>query len=110
MFGSYYLETNYKMKIRLNANIPNELKVIMADIIIDFSKKNNLKAECRNQTIIIEGIGDANDFAHIGIVMSELRKTDWFMNNVIYWIFYDSEGGAEDLILHYKSKNLAKDN
>ncbi len=38
--------------------------------------------------------------ANMGVLCS-LKGTDWFIENVAMWIFYDSEGWGEDMLEHY---------
>ena len=95
------MKYKYKMEIRLNPNIPNNLNSVMVDKIKKLAIKNKLKNNYDNKLITIEGSWDNNDFAHIGVVMSTLKKTDWFKTYVISWLFYDSDGCIEDMIEHY---------
>lgn len=55
--------------------------------------------------------GNENDFAHFGSVILSLSRTDWFMDYVDKWIWYNSDDSAdpenfrtEDVLDFYRSK------
>lgn len=55
--------------------------------------------------------GNENDFAHFGSVILSLSRTDWFMDYVDKWLFYDSDESddpedydIEDILFFYKNK------
>lgn len=58
-----------------------------------------------------DGLYTNGDFVTFGSMILFLSKTDWFMDNVTEWLWYDSEGqadpnvyGVEDLLEFYKKK------
>lgn len=60
-----------------------------------------------------DGLYVGGDFASFGGMVWGLSETPWFMDNVKTWIWYNSDGHsnpneytAEDLVKHYREKNL----
>ncbi len=95
------MDQNYKMEISFKSGVSEKLEKAMTDKILSLAKKRGFEAEYRDKMIFIKGKGGENELANMGVIISTLRKTDWFKENVGYWIFYDSEGGAEDMIKRY---------
>ncbi len=92
------MEFNYKMEIGFKSGISDKLEKAMVNKITELAESRGFKAVYKDCLITIEGTGRDNDFASMGVVLCALKDTDWFLNNVTYWYFYDSEGGAEDLV------------
>jgi methionine synthase I (cobalamin-dependent) len=81
-----------------------DLDKMKAYLDAEFEKRGVIKDE--------NGLYSNGDFASIGGMVSGLSKTDWFMENVKKWIWYDSfecasekldDYEAEDLIAHYSN-------
>lgn len=55
-----------------------------------------------------DGLYVNGDFGSFGSMIFALQKLDWFMDNIVEWLWYDSDGkpdpedySVEDLATHY---------
>ena len=95
----------YKMTIKFNNKNEEMVKKILYKIdSISKKKRLNSKFFIEEQSIIIKSVGNPNDFANLGSIIFSLKKQDWFKDNIVEWLFYDTENGVEDLMSHYRMK------
>lgn len=74
-----------------------EPEKIFSSIDRAFSKYNFPKEISEDGTICYSGTGSRDDFGNLGSLVISLHKTEWFMEYVDKWLWYNSDrGNAED--------------
>ena len=92
---------NFKIEIMLNSELSNNDEKLIIERIIEYAHRIYLDTSYKGCVLYINGTGDLNDFARIGIIITCLKNQDWFTSNVKTWLLYDPDGGVEDIKKHY---------
>lgn len=105
-----------KMIIRMDdnkINIENKYRLdgIYQTINNAFSKMGLSRIEDASGSLVYCDNGHIADYGRFGKIVNTLKRQPWFMENVIEWIFCDSDDSdspddfnEEDLLSHYRQK------
>ncbi|MCI8418630.1 MAG: hypothetical protein HFI33_14240 [Lachnospiraceae bacterium] len=105
-----------KMIIRMDDNKINIEKKYRLDGIykaIDntFLKMGLPRMEDTSGSLVYCDNGHTTDYGRFGKIVNTLKRQPWFMENVIEWLFCDSDDSEspddfneEDLLSHYRQK------
>ena len=75
-----------------------------------FTDAGFLNKQLADGTWLFTGSGDDEDYDNLGKLISTLRNETWFMDNVIKWFWYSSDGKSEndisieDMLYFYTKK------
>lgn len=102
-----------KMEFKLDESKIKEANMYTPERIYaaidDASQRNGFKKmRTDDGSIIYQGTNHRNDYALFGRMITSLRKKDWFINNAVKWLWFNSDDGRnendyhmEDLLYHY---------
>ena len=109
-----------KMIIRMDDNKINIEKKYRLDGIyktIDnaFFKMGLPRMEDASGSLVYRDNGRTTDYGRFGKIVNTLKRQPWFMENVVEWLFCDSddsdspdEFNEEDLLNHYRQKQAMR--
>lgn len=77
----------------------------------NFTKYQLLKGRKEDGTLFFYGNGKPEDYGIFGYLITSLKETEWFMNYVMRWVWYNSDDGkdeedfnVEDVLYYYTGK------
>lgn len=73
-----------------------------------FLEENLIKLPDENGSIFYSGTGSNRDMGRIFVCIFALEKSDWFMNYVRTWLFYNDDNVNNIEIIDIIKKNKAK--
>ncbi|MBS7009145.1 hypothetical protein [Anaerostipes sp.] len=108
-----------KLEIKLDeSKIESEHKYNVDDIyrVLEksFFRHDILMIRKEDGTLVFCGKGNAKDYGAFGCIITQLKEKEWFMDNVIKWIWYNSDDGVdetdfsvEDVLYFYTKRTSA---
>ena len=90
-----------KLEIKMDEEkIKEEQKYVMEDIYRkiekEFDRYRLQKSIEADGTRVFSGTGNRKDYGAFGLLITTLSEKPWFVDNVIKWVWYNSDRGRDE--------------